>query len=120
MADRVHIYKGEWKKMRREFFLNAAACFEHQKLLEECNTALDIWNQRRAEVCESPSSGKKKGDELLRLQAKYAKAYTVLQNHIHGCPQCQLVSRIGELRSKIERRDSENDSRVDSDVTLYS
>jgi hypothetical protein len=74
--------------------------------------ALEIWNERRAEVCQSRLSGKEAGDELLRLQAKYAQAYTVLQRHAHNCSVCQLVSRV-------EGGDPENSSEAPSDSKLY-
>ena len=62
-----------------------------------------IWNEHRAEVVKSPVVAKEAGDELLRLQAKYARAYTVLQNHARLCSYCQLVKRL-------EGRGSENSS----------
>jgi hypothetical protein len=73
---------------------------------------LEIWNERRAEVCQSRLSGKEAGDELLRLQAKYAQAYTVLQRHAHNSSLCQLVSRV-------EGGDPENSSEAPSDSKLY-
>ncbi len=64
------------------------------------------------EVCQSRLSGKEAGDELLRLQAKYAQAYTVLQRHAHNCSVCQLLSRV-------EGGDPENSSEAPSDSKLY-
>jgi hypothetical protein len=100
--------KGEGRKeMNRQFSVETAVCTEHQRLLEESQRALEIWNERRAEFCHPYSRGKEAGDELLRLQAKYARAYTVLRNHAHNCSLCQLVSRM-------EGRDTENGSRTHS------
>jgi hypothetical protein len=98
--------------MSQEFCVKAANCSEYERLLEECDRALNIWNEQRASICESGVSGKKTGDELLRLQAKYAKAYTVLQNHAKNCLQCQMAARVAELMSRVERSDSENQSEV--------
>jgi len=79
--------------MSNQLSVETAVCSEHQRLLAECERALEIWNEHRAEFCQSRMSGKEAGDELLRLQAKYARAYTVLQRHEHSCSVCQLVSR---------------------------
>ncbi len=89
--------------MSKQQFVKTAICNKYQTLLEECERALAIWNEHRAEISQSRLVGKEAGDELLRLQANYARAYTVLQNHAHNCSFCQLVSRL-------EGRDSENTS----------
>ena len=81
-------------------YVKAGICEKYQTLLEECERALAIWNERRAEVVKSPVIAKEAGDELLRLQAKYARAYTVLQNHVGVCSFCQLVKRLEERRSE--------------------
>ena len=89
--------------MSNQLSVETAVCSEHQRLLAECERALEIWNEHRAEFCQSRMSGKEAGDELLRLQANYARAYTVLQRHERNCSLCQLVSRV-------EGNDSENSS----------
>ena len=98
--------------MNKQLSVNTTVCGEYQRLLEESHHALEIWNEHRAEICQSRLIGKEAVDELLRLQAKYAQAYTVLQNHAHNCRRCQLVSRI-------EGRDSENSSDALSDSRPY-
>jgi len=87
--------------MNKQFSIETAVCFEQQRLFDECQKALENWNDRRAEFCQSLLSRKEAGDELLRLQAKYARAYTVLRNHTCKCALCQLASRM-------EERDFEN------------
>jgi len=99
--------------MNKQFSIEAAVCREHQRLLEECQRALEIWNEHRAEFCQFRFIGSEAGDELLRLQAKYARGYTVLQNHEHSCSVCQLVSGV-------EGRDPENSSEALSDNELYT
>jgi hypothetical protein len=103
--------------MHRQFSVETAVCTEHERLFDECQRALEIWNDRRAEFCQSHLSRKEAGDELLRLQAKYARAYTVLGNHTHNCSLCQLAPRI-------EGRDSENSlhdfSAATSSASLFS
>ena len=69
-------------------------CSEYQRLLEESQRALEIWNEVRAEVCQSRLNGKAAGDELLRLQAKYARAYT------RAAPRAQLLSLSVGVQSK--------------------
>src|SRR5712692_1165655 len=97
--------------MSKQLSVNTSVCSEYQRLLEESQSALEIWNEHRAEFCQFRFIGREAGDELLRLQAKYARAYTVLQNHERNCSLCQLVSRI-------EGRDSENSSDTFSDYEL--
>ena len=89
--------------MSKQQFVRTAICNRYQTLLEECESALAIWSKHRAEVLQSRLVGKEAGDELLRLQAKYAHAYTMLQNHALNCSFCQLISRL-------EGRGSENSS----------
>lgn len=84
-------------------YVKTGICEKYQTLLEEFERALAIWNERRAKITQSRLVAKDEGDELLRLQAKYARAYTMLQNHSHNCTFCQLVKRL-------EGRESENRS----------
>ena len=97
--------------MSQQLSVKTTACGEYQRLLEESQRALEIWNDHRAEYCQFRFVQREAGDELLRLQAQYARAYTVLQNHERNCSLCQLVSRI-------EGRDSENSSDTLSDYAL--
>jgi hypothetical protein len=99
--------------MNKQFSVETAVCKEHHRLLAECQRALEIWNEHRAEFCQFRFNGREAGDQLLRLQANYARAYTVLQNHEHNCSLCQLASRI-------EERDCENSSDAFSDNELYA
>jgi len=89
--------------MSTQLSVNTSICSEYQRLLEESQRASEIWNEHRGEFCQFRFIGREAGDELLRLQAKYARAYTVLQNHARNCSLCQLGSRI-------EGRDSQNSS----------
>jgi hypothetical protein len=89
--------------MSEQLSVKTAVCAEYERLLKECQNASNIWNEERAEIYWSRLRGKKVEDELRRLQAKYARAYSMLQKHTHDCALCQLVSMIEEL-------DSENSS----------
>src|SRR5467141_4169757 len=97
--------------MNNQFSIELAVCTQRQMLLEESQSALEIWNEHRAEFCQFRFIGREAGDELLRLQAKYARAYTVLQNHERNCSLCQLESRM-------EGRDSEKSSDTLSDYEM--
>jgi hypothetical protein len=98
--------------MNMQLSAMTTVCSEYQRLLEESQRALEIWTEARAEVCQSRLTGKAAGDELLRLQAKYARAYAIEQRHVHNCFLCQLVF-------KANSRESEN--RSDSLAeTLYA
>jgi hypothetical protein len=98
--------------MKSQQYVKTGICEKYQTLLEESERALATWNERRAKITESRLVGKDAGDELLRLQAKYARAYTMLQNHSHSCTFCQLVKRL-------EGRESENSSDAVSNGARY-
>jgi hypothetical protein len=98
--------------MSKQLSAITTVCSKYQSLLEESERALEVWNEHRAEICQSRLMAKDAGDELLRLQAKYARAYTVLQNHVHNCVLCQSMA-------SIEGRGSESNSGVLSDYEMY-
>jgi hypothetical protein len=108
LANKMHTLNQRRIGMNNQLSVETAVCTEHQTLLAECQRALEIWNEHRAEFCQFRFIGREAGDELLRLQAKYARAYTVLQNHERNCSLCQLASRM-------QGRDSENGSDTLSD-----
>jgi hypothetical protein len=99
--------------MNNQVSVETAVCAEYQMLLAECQRALEIWNDHRAEFCQFRFMEREAGDELLRLQAKYARAYTVLRNHERNCSLCQLASRM-------EGRDPENRPDVLSENEAYT
>jgi hypothetical protein len=80
--------------MTTQLSVTTMVCSEYQQLLEQSKHARDIWDQYRAEICRSRLVGKESGDELLRLQANYARAYTRLRRHVDTCLRCWPVSRI--------------------------
>ena len=80
--------------MAKRVSISTMVCSDYQRLLEASKHAREIWDQRRAEICSSRLVGKETGDELLRLQANYARAYTLLRKHVQDCHRCQLVSCI--------------------------
>jgi hypothetical protein len=86
--------------MNNQLSINTTICSEYQKLLEESQIALEVWNAHRDEVCNSRLAGREAGDELLRLQANFARAYAELHRHTQDCPLCQWVSAMEGRRSE--------------------
>jgi hypothetical protein len=72
-----------------------AVCTDYESLLSACQRALETWSKRREEITSRGSSTKEEGDELLRLQASYAKGYWRLKKHQDTCEICRFVSEIG-------------------------
>jgi uncharacterized protein YicC (UPF0701 family) len=85
--------------LKNEFFFKTVVCNEYEKLLKKCTTALEIWDNRREEIAQGRLKRKEVGEELLRLQADLAKAYSILQRHSDNCRLCQFVSKIGGRES---------------------
>ena len=81
--------------MSSQFCVETSACAEHRVLLEECERALENWNDYRAEFCQVRFIRREAGDELVRLQAKCIRAYTALRNHETNCLLCKMTSRTG-------------------------
>jgi hypothetical protein len=103
LANKMHERQRREKSMSKQLSVKTAVCTEYERLLKECQSASNIWNEQRAEIYWSRLRGKRVEDELRQLQAKYARAYSMLQKHTHDCALCQFVSRIEGL-------DSENNS----------
>ena len=79
--------------MTKQLSATVMVCSEYQRLLEEAARAREAWSNLRAEICWAELIPKKTVDELLRLQAKYARAYTLLQKHVHSCGRCELLPK---------------------------
>ena len=80
--------------MSKQLPAETIVCSEYQRLLEACVSAREIWKKHRAGIYRYRLVGKETGDELLRLQANYARAYYVLQHHVQQCPRCRSVLRL--------------------------
>ncbi len=72
-----------------------AICTEYENLLFACQRALESWRTRRDEVVTQGFASKQTADELVRLQANYARAYSRLESHEDRCELCRFVSKIG-------------------------
>jgi outer membrane protein TolC len=85
--------------MNAEFSFRTAVCADYESLLIACQKALETLRERREEITKLGSSRKEQADELLRLQADYAKAYSRLKKHQDNCELCRFVSEIGKTNS---------------------
>ena len=71
-------------------------CDEYERLLEASHRAMRTWNEQRMIICQSGARGREVDLQLLREQAKYAKAQAQLQKHIRECVRCQCASTMTE------------------------
>ena len=85
-----------------------AVCAQYEILLKECEAALGAWDERREQIAQSGLSGKEVGDEMLRLQADYAKAYTALRKHVSKCWICQFFLTNSTEESEYDRHDEKS------------
>jgi hypothetical protein len=76
--------------------VRTAVCDTYEELFEECNAARKNWNQRRAEIAELSLRGKEIDDELRCLQARFAKSYALVCNHLRDCELCESSRGAGE------------------------
>lgn len=80
--------------MASGLFYKTAFCSSYERLLCACVQSLEAWRNRREEIANSGLRSKEAGDELMRLQADYAKAYSRLEKHKDNCELCHFVSKI--------------------------
>jgi hypothetical protein len=69
-------------------------CDRYEELLVKCQVALERWTQRREEAWQLGLRGRALGGELVRLQADFAKSYSVLQKHVKECALCEFVGKL--------------------------
>jgi hypothetical protein len=80
--------------MEGELFYKTAFCSNYERLLCVCVQSLNAWRSLRQEISNSSSTSKEAGDELIRLQADYAKAYSRLEKYKDDSELCHFVSKI--------------------------
>ena len=74
-----------------------AFCSEYETLLDQCQLALTAWSDRSEYARNAQLSGEAVGRELLRLQARFAKSYDILQKHVHNCERCVAASQVNRI-----------------------
>ena len=77
-----------------ELSFEGILCGDYERLLNDCQLALERWNERSEQIREAHQTGVDAGRELLRLQAGFAKSYTILQRHVQRCSRCELATRM--------------------------
>ena len=90
--------------MNDELSFDVLLCGEYEKLLNDCQRALNHWNGRSERIRDAQQTGEQAGRELLRLQARFAKSYTVLQRHVERCDRCQLAARMNHSLTEANAR----------------
>jgi hypothetical protein len=78
--------------INRMFSSHTPFCSKYEELLLACQRALESWAKRRDEAAQMGLSGKELGDELIRLQAGFARSYALLRKHTHECALCEFAS----------------------------
>jgi hypothetical protein len=69
-----------------------AICTDYETLLFACQNALENLDGLRKHIDSSPDGDT--SDELLRLEAAYARAYAHLESHDEHCQLCRFVSKL--------------------------
>jgi hypothetical protein len=87
--------------MHSENSFRTAICTDYEKLLFTCQRALESWHRCRDEVASLGFADKNISDDLLRLQAAFARAYSQLESHDRHCELCRFVSKIGSRNFSI-------------------
>jgi predicted secreted protein len=108
-----HIWNGElsaylfqWVRefMNSKLYFQTGFCTEYEALLHRCDDARQSCANWRDQMNAAPaihSIDKEVADELLRLQARYAKAYARLEEHYKHCTRCQFVAKGSEQECEL-------------------
>jgi len=83
--------------MNEDLSFADAVCTQYESLLEECQQALSAWSDRSERARRQQMAGEAVGRELLSLQARFAKCYTILQKHTRTCERCVAVAQMNKL-----------------------
>ena len=82
--------------------VKTSVCDEYEQLLIASQRAMERWRSGSAEITQFDAASldrKSVFDQLLRLQADYARAYERLLKHKNKCHVCQFVSRMSHRMS---------------------
>ena len=77
-----------------------AVCMQYEILLKGCQAALEACDDRHEAIDQCHVVGKEVDDELLRLQAGYARACAVLRSHVCNCEVCQFFAKSSAHNSR--------------------
>lgn len=84
--------------------VETAVCNKYDQLVEERESARQIWNEQREAIFELGLRGKEIDDELLCLQARFAKANALVSNHLRDCRLCESSRGTGHPGSAEDHR----------------
>jgi hypothetical protein len=82
--------------MSPEGAVQTAVCDTYDELREEYEQARRDWNEQRAAIFELGLRGKEIDDELRCLQARFAKSYALVRNHLRDCKLRESARGAGE------------------------
>ena len=71
-----------------------AICTDYEKLLFACQQALENLHHVQKYIASLSSTDADTSDQLLRLEAAYARAYAHLESHDERCQLCRFVSKL--------------------------
>jgi hypothetical protein len=98
--------------MRQEPSFKTAICTDYERLLFACQEAFEQWRHLRDDIASTGFASRKTSDELLRLQALYARAYARLEAHEKRCELCRFVAKIGGRSDSAISGAAEEHSRI--------
>jgi len=96
MANGMHADPFGGCDMKNEPSFKTAVCSTYERLLKQSQAKCEVWETRRKEACQGQSNDNESDDELLGLQADYAKAYHDLRTHVRTCTICQYFSKTAD------------------------
>lgn len=76
-----------------------AICTDYEHLLFACQRALENLLRLQKQVASHPFAGADTSNQLLPLEAAYARAYAQLESHDERCQLCRFVSELGHRNS---------------------
>jgi hypothetical protein len=82
--------------MRAAETVETAVCETFEGLLAECESAREDWNEQRVAIFQLGLRGKEMDDELRFLQARFAKSYSLVRNHLRDCEFCKSSRGAGQ------------------------
>lgn len=72
-----------------------AICSDYEKLLFACQRELENLLHLQQQIASLPFADAHTSNQLLRLEAAYARAYAHLESHDEDCQLCHFVSKLG-------------------------
>src|SRR5580693_9777668 len=83
--------------MTKQLSVKTAVCSEYQRLLEESQRALEIWNEHRAEFCQCRFSGEKQVTNScdckrsMRELMQCCKTTNATAHSVNGCQEWKAM-----------------------------